>query len=60
MVQGKQHGGFFQKELPSSLQDAERKKEDKKDQKKKVSTIYLMHDGFNVWCNLWNVTHNKK
>lgn len=30
MVQGKQPGGFFQKELPSSLQDAERKREDKK------------------------------
>lgn len=37
MVQGKQHGGFFQKELPSSLQDAERKGEDKK--KKRPQSI---------------------
>lgn len=40
MVQGKQHGGFFQKELPSSLQDAERKREDKKDQKRSVHNLF--------------------
>lgn len=39
MVQGKQYGGFFQKELPSSLQDAERKGRIKKTKKKCPQSI---------------------
>lgn len=31
----------------------------RKDQKK-GSAICLMHDGFNVWSNHWNITPNKK
>lgn len=35
-------------------------REEKRKKQKIVSTIYLMHDVFNVWSNLWNITRNKK
>lgn len=54
-------GLFFEKELPSSLRDAAAEEgRGKKKRQIKVSTIHLMHDGFNVRCDLWNVTRNKK